>query len=252
MKPTVRLSWGLALVLCASFAPSSAGATEPAFVSRLGGYDVTITRGGQAIPVRVQMLIKAGETVTAGPDSFVEVRYLADGCTLRVANGRSVVVGTSSPCAAPKQEEQTRALEPPAKPQAPAAKARPQEEMVARVTGRSGPLTRANFGNGLVELQTGTELKAGNTVFAGQGSTITLYYYKADCQHSVPAENYLEINEDAPCQKAERPNERGSSATASADLGLAIGAAVVVGGGAAAAVLLLSGEEDEDRPATPN
>ena len=244
MRPTVRVSWGLALLFCGSFTASPGMAAEPAFVSKLGGYDVTIQRGGEAIPVRVQMLLSAGETVRAGPDSFVEVRYLSDGCTLRVANGRSIAVAGSSPCAAAEEQEKAKAEEPPAKPSKVSAKAAPKEDVVARVTSRSGPLARANFGNGLVELQTGTELKAGHTLFAGQGSSITIYYYKPDCEYTIAEESYLEIREEAPCKKA-------TTAAGSADAGLAIGATLLLGGGAAAAFMLLQGEED-DRPVTPN
>jgi hypothetical protein len=127
------------------------------------------------------------------------------------------------------------------------------QEVVARVTGTSGPLARANFGNGLVELGSGAELKSGQTVFAGQDSSITLYYYKPGCEFVLSPETYLEIRPDAPCQRAGTPNDNGSAAAASADLGLAIGGVVLVGGGAAAAVLLLSGDEDEEEnnPVTP-
>lgn len=248
MKPTIRVQWGLALILCGTVAAPPAIANDSAFVSRYGGNNVTIMRSGQAIPVRVQMLISAGETISTGPESFVEVRYLADGCTLRVASGRSIVVGSSSPCAASKQEKQTQALAPPATP----AEARPREDVVARVTDTSGPLTRANFGNGLVELPTGTELRVGHTVFAGQSSTITLYYLKADCEHTVPAENYLAIREPAPCQKAQTDDNGSTSATANKDLGLALGATAVLAGGGALAVLLLTDDEDDaESPATP-
>lgn len=231
--------------------PGAATAAEPAYVVRIGGTNVTVNRGGEAVPVRVQMLIAAGEVVMAGENSFVEVSYLADGCTLRVANGRSIVVASASPCGVAEETQAALAEQAPPKPAERSAAAAPREDGVARVTRKTGPLTRVNFGEGLVELRSGADLKAGHTVFAGQGSTITLYYYKADCEYTVPPENYLEIREEAPCRKAQAPAKPGSPADA--QLGLAIGAAALVGGGGAIAFLVLAGEEeDEDQPATPN
>lgn len=235
----------------------SAIAAESAFVVRYGGQDATLERGAERIPIRFQMLLSAGEVVAAGKDSFIEVKYLSDGCILRVANGRSLVVAESSPCAASEKVKKVKtevaAVETVAAQDTntPAA----QDEVIARVTNKSGPLTRANLGEGLVEIKTGEMLKLGNTVFAGQNSSITLYFPKADCEYVVPAENFLRINDVAPCRKGAVPPEAGSAGAAGADVGLAIGAVAVLGGGGAIAVLLLTGEDeedDDDRPVTPN
>jgi hypothetical protein len=243
----------LALVLClVGLAPPSALAAEPAYVTRIGGYNVTVERGAERVPVRVQMLLSTGEVVTAGENSFVEVRYLADGCILKVSNGRSLVVAGSSPCAAPEKSTKVKtevaAVEPVAAQETytPAAK----DDVIARVTNKTGPLTRANLGEGLVDIKTGEKLKLGDTVFAGQNSSITLYYPKANCEYVVPAENFLAIKDVAPCRKAAVPPEAGSAGAAGADVGLAIGAVAVLGGGAALAALLLT--EDDDEPVTPD
>ena len=245
-----------ALALClAGLSSLSAQAAEPAYVVRFGGQDVILERDAERIPVRVQMLLSAGEVVTTGEDSFVEVKYLSDGCILKVSNGRRLVVADSSPCAASERVKKVKtevtAIEPVAAQETdtPAAK----DDVIARVTNKTGPLTRANLGEGLVDIKTGAKLKLGDTVFAGQSSSITLYYPKANCEYVVPAENFLEIKEVAPCRKAVVPPEAGSAGAAGADVGLAIGAVAVLGGGAALAVLLLTEEdEDDDKPATPD
>lgn len=231
---------------------SPALAAEPAFVNRVGGYNVTVRRGADDVPVRVQMLLSAGERITAGEESFVEVRYLSDGCILKVANGRSLVVAPSSPCstseAVKKAATENAAVETVAAQEA--AKPAEGDDVIAQVTSKSGPLARANFGEGLVDIQTGAKLKTGNRVFAGQNSSVTLYYLKANCEFVLSAGQYLEIRDTAPCRQAAAPKQTAPSVSANANLGLAIGTVAVIGGGGALAVLLLT--EEDDKPASPD
>lgn len=135
---------------------------------------------------------------------------------------------------------------------------------VAQVINQTGAVTRVNRGDGLVELTTGTDLSVGDTVFAGPGSSVTLYYPATGCEHVVPAETYFAVASNSPCAaNAGAAGGLQKSATSSAAISsggnsdmntaLVVGGAVVIGGGILA-VVALSGDDDDnnDNPATPN
>ena len=248
--------------LTATTLPTQALAGEPAFVSRIGGSGVTLSRGEATLPIGVQTLLSRGDRVTAPAGSSVEVTYLEDGCILKAANGRSITVSDTSPCAAPEAARSEAATQAqldgqPATDIVPVA-AQPGS---AQVVDATGPLARANLGQGLQDVRPGMVLKPGDTVFAGQNSTITLQFTDAGCSYTLPAETYLQIGPSPPCVPSERAAQpeqpsRPAPQAQDDDYGLALAALVVVGGGAAAAgFLLASGEDDDDddqTPVTPN
>lgn len=183
-------------------AAAVAQAAEPAFVSNFGGSSVAVERGGKASAVGVQTLLEAGDRVSAGKGSFVEVKYLADGCAIRVAASHSMVIGASSPCAAAADKSAEAA---PAKGGKLPADAQivPTDAVIsagsAQVINQTGSITRVNRGDGLVELNVGQDLSVGDTVFAGPGSSITLYYPATACEYVVPSETYFAVASTSPC-----------------------------------------------------
>jgi hypothetical protein len=253
--------------LLAVAASSQADAAETAFVSRIGGKGVTLSKGQETFAVKVQTLLSSGDRVTAAYGSFVEVTYLEDGCILRATNGRSITVSGASPCAAAAKtpEGETEAqLADQRDADADIVPAAAQASS-ARVTDATGPLARANLGQGLVDLRAGMVLKPGDTVFAGQGSTITLQFPDAGCSYTLPAETYLQVGPSPPCvPSVDLARQDTSSATAPIlenvdDAALAIAGLTIVGGGAAVAAILLTGDDDEgddgdgrSAPVTPN
>lgn len=251
--------------LLAVAASSQAGAAETAFVSRIGGKGVTLSKGQETFAVNVQTLLSSGDRVTAADGSFVEVTYLEDGCILRATNGRSIAVSGASPCAAeaktPEGETEAQLADQTDADIVPAA----AQAGSARVTDATGPLARANLGQGLVDLRAGMILKPGDTVFAGQGSTITLQFPDAGCSYTLPADTYLQVGPSPPCvPSVDLARQDTSSATAPIlengdDAALALAGLAIVGGGAAVAAILLTGDDDEDddgddrsAPVTPN
>jgi hypothetical protein len=239
-----------ALFACLAVAVSSqANAAEPAFISKVGGKGVTLSKGEETVPVRVQTLLSSGDRVTAAKGSSVEVTYL-DGCTLKVANGKSITVSAVSPCAAAEATQpvtETQALE------VASGEAEENIEPAAtagsvEVTDITGPLARGNLGEGLVDLNVGMVLEQGDTVFAGQSSTVTLYFVDPKCSYTLPPETFLEITDDPPCREEAAVPPEGNAAAAAA-----VGAAAL-GGGAIAVFLLTQDDDDDDRdrPATPN
>lgn len=135
----------------------------------------------------------------------------------------------------------------------------------AQVINQTGAVTRVNRGDGLVELTTGADLSVGDTVFAGPGSSVTLYYPATGCEYVVPAETYFAVAATAPCSaSAGAAGGLQKSATSSAAISsdsdddtktaLIVGGAVVVGGGILA-IVALSGDDDDndnDNPVSPN
>lgn len=260
---------GSAIVACGfMLSPSTARAAEPAFVSKLGGKGVSVTKGSEKVPVQVQSLLAAGDRVSAGSESFVEVKYLRDGCTIRVSAGNSLVVGAASPCAASAETAEAPAAE--AKTDMAASLPKDAEivptagEAAAQVSGVSGSITRINRGTGLMDVTLGETLAQGDTVFAGPGSTVTLYFPSAGCSFMVAEETYIQIPATPPC--AANAASNGSAATrevagltvAGQDdddddkVAVALMAGTLVVGGGILAVIALSGEENNDSPATPN
>lgn len=244
-------------VIVAATGPAQAVAGESAFVSRVGGKGVTLSRGEEKLAVRVQTLLAPGDRVTAADGSFVEVTYLADGCILKASSGRSVTIVDASPCggaeaAKPSGEAQAQLTDTTRAEVVPAAATADS----ARVTDATGPLARANLGQGLVEIRAGMVLTPGDTVFAGQDSTITLQFPDAGCSHTVAAQTYLQIAPTPPCVPSENlaQQDRSSAGAPTADgdddTAIAIGAVVLLGGGAAAA-FLLTGDDGDDSGGTP-
>lgn len=244
-----------ALVGAILLVPAVALASETAFVTKHGGTGLTISRGEKNLPLRGQMPLAVKDRVVTGKDSFVEVRYIADDCVIRVANGNSLVIAKSSPCSAGPDSAKLDAhrAETEAAPAVITPAAAEEDEIVANVTAKSGPRTSVNVGEGLVDLKSGTKLQAGDTVYAGQESSITLYFLDEKCEYVVEAETYLTIDDVAPCRAAGQVPEQGTaSTTTSAETGVALGLGVAAIGAGGVAVLLLSGDDDDDNPQTPD
>ena len=93
-------------------------------------------------------------------------------------------------------------------------------------------------------------LAAGEAVYVGDQSSVTLYFPAAGCEMTVNADDYYEVGTEAPCRTAAAPERK--AAPGDAGLGLAIGAAAAAGG--ALAALALTGQSESDNgtaPATP-
>jgi hypothetical protein len=231
----------VAAFLAASIA-SQADASEPAYVSKVEGKGVTLSRGQEKLPLQVQTLLSSGDRVTAAAGSFVEVTYLEDGCILKAANGRSITISGASPCGAaevPRSLEETQALRATAGQSEAVIEPAAADAVPAEVSEVTGPLARANLGKGLVSIKAGQRLNEGDTVFAGQDSTVTLYFIDPKCYYTLQPETYLQITADPPCRDAAPPPEAGNVGAAAA-LG-----AVALGGGAAA-LIILTGDDDDD------
>jgi hypothetical protein len=244
---------------------TSCGAAEPAFVSGYGGKHVFLLRGSAKVPVDGEMLLVSGDRVQAGKGSHVEVKYIADGCSIKVAEGKSFVIAESSPCLGSVDEAQTNGVG--------------RDVMIAaggvaaRITDRTGPIARVNLGSGLVELKAGMELAVGNSVYVGSKSTVTVFFVRQSCSYTLAAETYLDITEGAPCiasggesvstalTNSTSIDDQASALAASKPvvstsaglngIGLALGATALVGGVALAVVAMSGDEQDNDVPATP-
>jgi hypothetical protein len=247
---------------------ASAVASEPAFISSYGGKTVSLLRGALKLPVDGQVLLYSGDRVKAGKGSYVEVKYIVDGCSLRISDEQSIVISKSSPCMGAVDETEAGAAGQDIK-IVPAAAG----DVAARVTDKTGALSRANLGSGFIELKTGMELTVGSTVYAGSKSTVTVFFVKEKCSYTLGAEASLDITDVAPCVPSggdsasaeltipktidkhgldgESSAGASSASTGMSAVGIALGAAAVVGG-AALAVVAMSGEkQDSDVPATP-
>ena len=137
------------------------------------------------------------------------------------------------------------------------------EAGAAQVIGQTGSITRVNRGEGLVELATGTELKAGDLVFAGPGSTVTLHFAAAGCDYIVADETYFQVPAAPPCVASTTAGVAQDGTTRDvAALEVAgqdddnnteaalLAGALVIGGGTLA-ILALSQEDDNNNPLTP-
>jgi hypothetical protein len=268
VKMKIFSSCMLALSSASLVLATSCGAAELAFVAGYGGKHVLLLRGSEKVPVDGQMLLVPGDRVQAGKGSHVEVKYIADGCSLRVAEGNSILVARSSPCLGVGDEAK--------------ASVAGQDVMIAPdaaggaaalITNKTGTLSRVNLGSGLVELKAGMELAVGSSVYVGSESTVTVFFVRERCSYTLGAETYLDITDRAPCmesvseststtltnstsidQHAIVPAASKSAAATSAGLngiGLAVGATALVGGVALVAVAMSGDEQDNDIPATP-
>lgn len=238
---------------------SAAAAAEPAMVSKVGGKDVTWQSGETSSAPRVQTLLSAGDRLTAGKGSFIEVEYLADGCTVRVKAGGSITIGDTSPCAAAASEKAAPAA---GETSSTAAAAPPDARIIPAATGavevteKNGPITRVNRGEGLVDASVGDALKAGDEVFAGANSSVTLYFAVPGCSHTVPAGTVYTVTSTAPCEAPAAAQNGAAAATPGA-----VPTAAIIGGGVAVAgaiaiVAVIANSDDggnnNNNPATPD
>lgn len=235
-----RKACAVGVVAICTFTAPGAIAGEVGFVSKISGKGVSLSRGQEQVPARVQTLLESGDRVKAADGSFVDVIYLADGCVLRIEAGKSVVLPSSSPCALDAEDKTANITPQPAESDVKVVPAAAEED-IARISEYSGPLARANLGQGLVDVSSGLPLKVGDTVFAGQSTSVTLYFVKSNCSYTLEPETYLRIEATAPCETSATPPK-----PAAQGMGLALGAIAILGGGAAAVFLLTSGEEEED------
>ncbi|WP_421693806.1 hypothetical protein [Aestuariivirga sp.] len=243
IRPTPRVMTiaSLAFIL----APAAAFAAEPAMISKIGGKDIVLQHGDQSLAPRVQSLLEPGDRVSAGKGSFVEVEYLADGCSVRVGGGYSIVIAEKSPCAASVEQTPAAAsAKKTAAAAAPAAQAKIEpaaaEADAAEVTDTSGSTTRVNRGDGLKDLSVGANLKAGDKVFAGKRSSITLYFPGGNCQYVVPESTVYTITDEIPCTAAAGATE--GTGGAAPVVGLMTAAAA----GTVALVVILNNEKEEN------
>lgn len=236
----------LALLMSLPASAALAKTSEPAMVSKAGGKDITWQHGDTSAKPGVQTLLAPGDRISVGKGSFVEVEYLADNCKVRVDAGGSIVVGETSPCAAKANAETAAPQEPKIVPAATGA---------VEVSSKNGPLTQVNRGEGLVEAKVGDALKVGDEVFAGAGSSVTLYFAASNCTYTVPAGTYLKISSQVPCQ-APAAAQNGTPAPLPEGVppGVLVGAgvgALALGG---AIVVIISNQDDNNNnnPATPD
>jgi hypothetical protein len=261
----------IAAALC-SVSATAAIAAEPAMVNKVVGKNVTWQHGDASAAPRVQTLLAPGDRLTAGKGSYVEVEYLADNCKVRVDAGSSLTISETSPCAAATQK---------------AASAAPEDVQpapvatTAQVTEKQGPVTRVNLGEGLVDVAVGSTLSVGDEVFAGQSSSVTLYFAGNKCSFTVQASSVYTLADEAPCEATTAVGTvvvpaavtagsttgtvitGGAAGTASTGAGLVAGgfttgAAVAAGVGAAAvagAVAVIATSDSggsNNKPATPD
>lgn len=217
---------------------SSALAAEPAMVSKVGGRDVTWVSGEKSAKPAVQTLLAPGDRLSVGRDSFVEVEYLEDRCSVTVKAGGSITVGDISPCAAAAQKTA-------------AAKAAkpviiPAAEGAVEVQDKTGPVARVNKGDGLVDAVVGDALKVGDEVYAGPNSSVTIYFAVPNCSFTVTGSNLYQIPAEPPCKAA-------AAAPVGVNPAVIAGAGAVVAGAVVIAVIM--NEDDgggSDNPATPD
>jgi hypothetical protein len=232
-------------ILCAVSA-TSAFAAEPAMVSKVAGKNVTWQHGDASAAPRVQTLLAPGDRLTAGKGSYIEIDYLADSCKVRVDAGGSVVISETSPCAAATQKP----LEEP--------KIVPASAGAVEVTDKTGPFTRVNRGDGMVDLSVGDSLKVGDEVYAGPNSAVTLFFSDTQCSYTVRASAIYKVADEAPCKAAAAlpviGGGAGAATTASVVTpGVALGVGAVVVGGAVAVIATSDqGSSNNNNPVTPD
>ena len=241
-----RMKYFITAILC-SVSATAAFAAEPAMVNKVVGKNVTWQHGDASAAPRVQTILAPGDRLTAGKGSFIEVEYLADSCKVRVDAGGSLVISETSPCAAAAQKP----VEEP--------KIVPASTGAVEVRAKEGPFTRVNMGDGMVDASVGESLKAGDEVFAGPNSAVTLFFAVPQCSYTVAASTVFKITEVAPCQAAAGLPAVGAGAAAAATSaslvtpGVALGVGAVVVGGAIAVIATSDqGGSNNNNPATPD
>lgn len=229
---------------------SVALADDIAIVSKVGGKNVTWQHGDASAAPRVQTLLGAGDSITAGKGSFVEINYLADNCTIRVNSGGNMVIGDASPCSAAAQQKADAA-------KAGDAKLIPAAVAPAEVMDAKGPVTRVNKGDGMVSASVGDSLKPGDEVFAGKNSSVSLYFASAQCSYTVASSSVYKVTDKAPCKAstanvvptADVPSEIDPVPLVPPLAILGLGA-VVVGGAAAVIIVNENDPSNDNSPAT--
>lgn len=252
MKHNLRVFRILLLPLLGAVSISAASAAEPAMVSKVGGKAVTWQSGDKSSSPRVQTLLSPGDRLTVGKGSFVDVEYLADSCTIRVKAGGSITIGDTSPCSAANVQTSSEAKTDPAVPSIIPAAAGAVE-----VSAKKGPVTRVNLGDGLVDASVGDALKAGDEVFAGANSSVTLYFALPGCSYTVPAGTVYKVTSTAPCEApAAAQNGGAGAATGAVAPGVILGAGAAVAGAVALVVIISSNDDgnnnNNNNPTTPD
>lgn len=236
---------------------SCAVASEVAIVSKIDGKNVNWVSGSKASAPRIQTLLAPGDRLSVGKGSIVVVEYLADNCVIRVKSGDSFTIGKTSPCAAA-----TEVVAPQGQATAGSLvetdRVVPTAAGVAEVSGKTGSFTRVNLGAGMVDVSVGESLNVGDEVFAGPGSSVTLYFPVPSCSYKVTAGNIYKVSSQGPCRAAGAVDNGSSAAAEGGASSISPGAVVGAVAGAAAiggvALLALSGNEDggNNNPATPD
>ena len=113
------------------------------------------------------------------------------------------------------------------------------------------------MGDGMVDASVGDSLKAGDEVFAGPNSAVTLFFAVPQCSYTVAASTVYKVTEVAPCRAAAGLEGVGAgAAVTSASLvppGVALGVGAVVLGGAVAVIATSAqGSSNNNNPATPD
>lgn len=236
--------------LLVSASASAAFADEIAIVSKVVGKNVTWQHGEDSAAPRIQTLLGAGDQIAAGKGSYVEIQYLADRCTIRVNSGGSMVIGDGSPCAAAAE----KTAEAPKAAEATVASA-------VEVLDVTGPVARVNKGEGMASTSVGDKLKAGDEVFAGKDSSVSLYFASAQCSYTIPSSTVYKIADKAPCAAqaanvvptADVPSEVAVPPVAPfLTPGVLLGGAAIIGGGALVVVLTNDDPNNDNSPTTPN
>lgn len=238
----------LAAALC-SVSFTAALASEPAIVNKIGGKAVTLQSGDTTATPGVQTLLAPGDKLSAGKGSFVEIKYLADSCVVRVNAGNSILVSDVSPCAVSAQKSAAGSEK---------VNIVPASAPVVEISDKSGPVTRVNMGNGLKDAKVGDSLKPGDEVFAGPNSSVVLYFTQAQCTYKVKASSVFKVSDKVPCKAA-----AGAGAGAAAGLGAGVGAGVGTAGvalgvgavaiaGAVAVIATSDSSNNNKKPATPD
>jgi hypothetical protein len=238
----------LAAALC-SVSFTAALASEPAIVSKIGGKAVTLQSGDKTATPGVQTLLAPGDKLSAGKSSFIEIKYLADSCVVRVNAGSSAIISDVSPCAASAQKSASVSEK---------VNIVPASAPVVEISDKSGPVTRVNRGKGLKDAKVGDSLKPGDEVFAGPNSSVVLYFTEAQCTYKVKGSSVYKVTEKVPCKAA-----AGAGAGTAAGLGAGVGAGVGATGvalgvgavaiaGAVAVIATSDSNNDNKKPVTPN
>jgi hypothetical protein len=123
------------------------------------------------------------------------------------------------------------------------------------VSAKSGPDTRVNMGDGLVDASVGDALKDGDEVFAGSNSSVTLYFAVPGCSYTVSAGTVYKLSAAAPCEvPSTAENGTTEAETGAVQPGVALGVGAAAVGTAALIAITMTDDDGGDNgnnPATP-